>query len=121
MKYYTFDCGCKFKLLDDNEDKEIPSIDFSLSLEDLNLDCKKTWDLISSGNTKGCFQLESRLGRSMAKKLRPENIEQLSALISIMRPGCLEAMRDNKIPILNFCCLESFFGRRFSLLDESLF
>jgi len=96
MKYYTFDCGCKFKLLDDNEDKEIPSIDFSLSLEDLNLDCKKTWDIISSGNTKGCFQLESRLGRSMAKKLRPENIEQLSALISIMRPGCLEAMRDNK-------------------------
>jgi DNA polymerase-3 subunit alpha len=53
------------------------------------LDCKKTWDLISDGNTKGCFQLESRLGRSMAKKLKPENIEQLSALISIMRPGCI--------------------------------
>jgi DNA polymerase-3 subunit alpha len=28
--------------------------------------------------------------------LKPENIEQLSALISIMRPGCLEAIRDNK-------------------------
>jgi DNA polymerase-3 subunit alpha len=32
----------------------------------------------------------------MAKKLKPENIEQLSALISIMRPGCLEAYRDGK-------------------------
>ena len=96
MKYYSFDCGCKFKLLEDNSDREIPLLDFSLNIEDLNLECKKTWDLISSGNTKGCFQLESRLGRSMAKKLQPENIEQLSALISIMRPGCLEAMRDGK-------------------------
>ena len=62
----------------------------------MNLDCQKTWDLIADGNTKGCFQLESRLGRSMSKKLKPENIEQLSALISIMRPGCLEAIRDGK-------------------------
>ena len=61
-----------------------------------NLECEKTWELISEGNTKGCFQLESRLGKSMAKKLKPENIEQLSALISILRPGCLEAVRDGK-------------------------
>jgi DNA polymerase-3 subunit alpha len=32
----------------------------------------------------------------MSKKLKPENIEQLAALISIMRPGCLEAIRDGK-------------------------
>ncbi len=68
----------------------------SLQFEDIDLDNKSTWDLISSGNTKGCFQLESRLGRSLAKKLKPSNIEELSALISIMRPGCLEAIRDNK-------------------------
>ena len=58
--------------------------------------CTKTWHLISDGNTKGCFQLESRLGQSMAKKLKPSNIEELAALISIMRPGCLEAIRDGK-------------------------
>jgi len=68
----------------------------SLQFEDIDLENKNTWDLISSGNTKGCFQLESRLGRSLAKKLKPSNIEELSALISIMRPGCLEAIRDNK-------------------------
>jgi DNA polymerase-3 subunit alpha len=51
---------------------------------------------LSEGNTKGCFQLESRLGQSMAKKLKPRNIEQLSGLISILRPGCLEAIRDGK-------------------------
>ena len=32
----------------------------------------------------------------MAKKLKPENIDQLSALIAIIRPGCLEAIRDGK-------------------------
>ena len=90
-KYFEYkQCGCKFLL--DNDDNII----FDPDILKLNLECKSTWDLIGTGNTKGCFQLESRLGRSMAKKLKPENIEQLSALISIMRPGCLEAVRDGK-------------------------
>lgn len=67
-----------------------------INFDHIDLECSKTWDLIGSGNTKGVFQLESRLGQTMAKKLKPENIEQLSALISIMRPGCLEAIRDGK-------------------------
>jgi len=93
--YYTFDCGCKFPVLD-KQDTQFPKIQFSPKLESLNLDCSRTWELISSGNTKGCFQLESRLGQTMSKKLKPENIEQLSGLISILRPGCLEAFREGK-------------------------
>ena len=93
-EYYTFDCGCKFEITGSN--LEFPRIQFEPKLEKINLECSKTWDLISSGNTKGCFQLESRLGQSMAKRLKPRNIEQLSALISILRPGCLEAIRDGK-------------------------
>jgi len=92
MKYFTYPCGCKFPVINE----ESLSIDFNASIDNINLECSRTWDLISSGNTKGCFQLESRLGRTMAKKLKPENIEQLSALISIMRPGSLEAFRDGK-------------------------
>ena len=92
MKYLTFPCGCKFSLVNGDEN----SIVLDPIIENINLSCSRTWDLISSGNTKGCFQLESRLGRSMSKKLKPSNIEELSALISIMRPGCLEAVRNNK-------------------------
>jgi DNA polymerase-3 subunit alpha len=92
--YFGFDCGCKFKVIDGSGD--IPKIDFSANIETLNLECHRTWDLISEGNTKGCFQLESRLGQMMAKKLKPENIEQLSGLIAILRPGCLESVRDGK-------------------------
>lgn len=91
MKTITFtDCSCEFPVEKDG------SINLDISLENICLSCNKTWNLISEGNTKGCFQLESRLGQMMAKKLKPNNIEQLSALISIMRPGCLEAYRDGK-------------------------
>ena len=92
--YYTFGCGCKFPILGSSE--EYPKISFTPTIENINLECQMTWDLIAQGNTKGCFQLESRLGQMMAKKLKPENIEQLSALIAIIRPGCLEAIRDGK-------------------------
>jgi len=93
-EYYTFDCGCKFPVI--SQSGEFPKIDFTPNVENLNLDCQRTWELISEGNTKGCFQLESRLGQMMARKLKPENMEQLSGLISILRPGCLEAYRDGK-------------------------
>jgi DNA polymerase-3 subunit alpha len=90
MQKYKFSCGCSFDIVDKNK------LIFSPKITDINLQCSKTWELISDGNTKGIFQLESRLGQMMAKKLKPENIEQLSALIAVLRPGSLEAMRDGK-------------------------
>ena len=57
---------------------------------------RATWDLICSGRTKGVFQLESRLGQSWAKRVNPRNIEELADLISIIRPGTLEAMLEGK-------------------------
>ncbi len=63
-----------------------------------NIDYKdeKTWELFKEGKTKGVFQLESNLGRSWSKKLQPENIEELAALIALIRPGCLKAIIDGK-------------------------
>ena len=92
--FFVFDCGCKFEVLD--KSGEFPKIIFSPKLSNISLECYKTWELLSEGNTKGCFQLESRLGQTMARKLKPQNIEQLSGLVSILRPGCLEAHRDGK-------------------------
>lgn len=92
-EYFVFDCGCKFPVL---ENGSVPKINFVANIENINLACKKTWSILADGNTKGCFQLESRLGQMMAKKLKPENIEQLSGLIAILRPGCLESIRDKK-------------------------
>ncbi len=71
-----FDCGCP-KALD--------------SWEDINLDCPATWDMLGTGLTKGVFQLEKSLGRKWSKRIKPVSIEELSDIISLIRPGCLEA------------------------------
>jgi DNA polymerase III alpha subunit len=89
MSKLAFSCDCRFDIKDD-------STNFNPTIENLRLDCDKAWDLICEGNTKGCFQLESRLGQSLAKKTKPRSIEELSALVSIMRPGCMEAMVEGK-------------------------
>lgn len=57
---------------------------------------KRTWKLFAEGKTKGIFQLESNLGKAWAKKVAPTNIEELSALIAIIRPGTLKAYVDGK-------------------------
>jgi DNA polymerase-3 subunit alpha len=94
MRIFHYNCGCCFpaKELENGKYELI----FDTDVDNINLDCQKTWDIISSGNTKGIFQLESRLGRTIAKKLKPENMEQLSGLISVLRPGSLEGVRDGK-------------------------
>lgn len=57
---------------------------------------EKTWNLFKEGRTKGIFQLESNLGRAWSKRLQPTNIEELSALIALIRPGSLKAISDGK-------------------------
>lgn len=62
----------------------------------IDLKDRDTWNLYRDGLTKGVFQLESNLGRSWSKKLAPDNLEELAALIAIIRPGCLKAVIDGK-------------------------
>lgn len=88
-KYITMDCGCKFELNDKGEPL------FNDSIEELNFECPKTWRLISEGNTVGCFQIESRLGRQVSKKVRPDNIEELADIGALLRPSCLESKLDD--------------------------
>ena len=54
---------------------------------EINYKCEKTWELFHDGKTKGVFQLESNLGKSWSKKLKPNNIEELAALVALIRPG----------------------------------
>jgi len=68
---------------------------FKASFRNLNFDSEPTWELLSDGKTKGVFQLESRLGQKSSKDLKPDNMEHLSALAAILRPGCLESIDEN--------------------------
>ena len=62
----------------------------------IDYNCEKTWSLFHEGRTKGVFQLESNLGKSWSKKLKPSNMEELAALVALIRPGCLKAIQDGK-------------------------
>jgi DNA polymerase III alpha subunit len=92
---YKFPCGCSFPIT--NEDlKESDGLP-SLEIDYYNLrDCSGVWELIDSGKTKGIFQLEKQLGQEWAKKVVPQSIDELSALISIIRPGTLQSMVNGK-------------------------
>ena len=51
----------------------------------------KTFSLLSSGETMGVFQLESRGMRALIKDLRPSTFEEIIALLALYRPGPLES------------------------------
>jgi DNA polymerase III alpha subunit len=85
-----FSCGCEFE----QNENGLPI--FNPNIDSLPLNCQKTWDMICEGNTKGVFQLESQLGQSKAREVKPRNIEELSDLNAIIRPGCGDAMVKGK-------------------------
>src|ERR1019366_2022319 len=51
---------------------------------------KKTYDMLSHGDTVGVFQLESAGMRDTLKKLRPDCLEDIIALVSLYRPGPMD-------------------------------
>lgn len=73
-----------------NRIEEIEQAKRNLNFKRIPMDDKKTWDMICSGFTKGIFQLEKQLGKRYCKEIAPRNIEQLSDVLSLIRPGCLE-------------------------------
>ncbi|MBP9719086.1 MAG: DNA polymerase III subunit alpha [Candidatus Levybacteria bacterium] len=68
------------KLIKVNQEKDI---DFAK----LPFDDKKTYELLSSGETTGIFQLESAGMRRYVKELRPTTIFDLQAMVALYRPG----------------------------------
>jgi DNA polymerase-3 subunit alpha len=62
-----------------------------LVLEDLELDDRGAYDLLSRGDTLGVFQLDGGPMRSLLRLMKPDNFEDISALIALYRPGPMGA------------------------------
>ena len=107
MKLYKFKCGCSWPIIGDAPSEN------SLPLLDVNPEklpfCKATWELFARGDTKGIFQLESDLGKQWSKKLKPKNVEHLSAIGALIRPGCLRAVDENGISMTSHYCKRANF------------
>ena len=76
----------------DDAVKMIKERDPDFNIETVDLCDKKTYELISSGQTSGVFQLESSGMRAMLTNLCPESIDDILAAIALYRPGPMESI-----------------------------
>jgi len=61
-----------------------------IKLLDIPLDDPKTFQLLSSGETSGVFQLESSGMRDVLQKLKPDHFEDIIAVVALYRPGPMD-------------------------------
>ncbi len=61
-------------------------------IEKIALDDERTYKFISEGNTDGLFQLESAGMKKLLVNLAPKNIEDITAAISLYRPGPMDSI-----------------------------
>ena len=62
-----------------------------LRIEDLPLGDKQTFDLLRRAETTGIFQLESRGMKDLIRRLLPDSINDIIALVALFRPGPLQS------------------------------
>ncbi len=60
-------------------------------LDDLDFTDKKTYQLLSSGDTTGVFQLESSGMKDLLTRMKPESFDDITALVALYRPGPLDS------------------------------
>jgi DNA polymerase-3 subunit alpha len=58
-----------------------------IDVDNLPLDDTKTFELLSTGETTGIFQLEGGGMRRYVKELRPTEVRDLAAMVALFRPG----------------------------------
>ncbi|GGK70715.1 DNA polymerase III subunit alpha [Mangrovihabitans endophyticus] len=62
-----------------------------LDLLSLPLDDKATYELLARGDTLGVFQLDGGPMRSLLRMMKPDNFEDISAVLALYRPGPMGA------------------------------
>jgi DNA polymerase-3 subunit alpha len=90
--------GLKTLTVISNTQKLVKKIDKNFSIEKINYEDQKVFDLLSSGNTVGLFQVESAGMREALVQMKPNHIEDIIALVALYRPGPM-----SNIPTYNDC------------------
>jgi len=98
--------GLKTLTVIDKTQKLIKKKKKDFTIENINFEDQKVFDLLSSGNTVGLFQLESTGMREALMQMKPNHLEDIIALVALYRPGPM-----SNIPIYFF-----IFGFHLSVL-----
>ena len=90
--------GLKTLTVINNTQKLVKKIDKNFNIENISYEDQKVFDLLSSGNTVGLFQVESAGMREALVQMKPNHIEDIIALVALYRPGPM-----SNIPTYNDC------------------
>jgi len=90
--------GLKTLTVINNTQKLVRKIDKDFDIENINYDDQKVFELLSTGNTVGLFQVESAGMREALIQMKPNHIEDIIALVALYRPGPM-----SNIPTYNDC------------------
>ena len=90
--------GLKTLTVINKTQKLIAKKDNNFKIDKINYEDSKVYDLLSNGNTVGIFQLESTGMREALIKMKPNQLEDIIALVALYRPGPM-----SNIPIYNDC------------------
>ncbi len=78
-------------IIDDTE-KYIRKYEPDFDIEKIPLDDKATYTMMGKGKTLGVFQFESDGMKNVLRQLNPESIEDLTAVLSLYRPGPMDSI-----------------------------
>ena len=76
----------------DNAVKMIREKDKDFTLAGIPEDDAATYEMLAAGRTSGVFQLESSGMTGVCVSMRPQSIEDITALIALYRPGPMESI-----------------------------
>lgn len=83
LRYLTIINDAQLQIKENNPEFDI---------EKIPLDDKKTYELISDGDTSGVFQLESEGMKQVLQGLKPESIDDIISVIALYRPGPMDSI-----------------------------
>ncbi len=84
--------GLKTLTVVDRAMKHLERRGAGFELETLPLDDAPAYEVMASGATVGVFQMEGQGMRDTLRQLRPQSLEEVTALISLYRPGPMDSI-----------------------------
>ncbi|HEY8003795.1 MAG TPA: DNA polymerase III subunit alpha [Phenylobacterium sp.] len=84
--------GLKTLTVVDRAMKHLERRGAGFELETLPLDDAGAYEVMASGLTVGVFQMEGQGMRDTLRQLRPQSLEEVTALISLYRPGPMDSI-----------------------------
>ena len=79
--------GLKTLTVINNTQKLVKKIDKDFDIENISYEDQKVFDLLSSGNTVGLFQVESAGMREALVQMKPNHIEDIIACLLYTSPS----------------------------------